>query len=228
VNSPSQSERRERECDSHRPAVKPGFIKVCGITRLGDARHAMQQGATALGFVFWPKSPRAVSPETARDIIAALPHGLTPVGVFVNEPAARVREVMALTGIQTVQLHGDEAPEEFASLGCPLLKSVTLDRLPEAIRGWSGATTWLLDAADPIRRGGTGTAIDWERAAGVARHHQIVLAGGLTPLNVEEAIRTVRPFGVDVSSGVEASPGVKDFEKVSAFLATARRAFGAL
>ena len=153
---------------------------------------------------------------------------VTPVGVFVNEPAAQVREVMALTGIKAVQLHGDETPEEFTFLECPLLKSVTLDRLAETVRGWPADTTWLLDAADPVRRGGTGTPIDWDRAAVGARHHQVVLAGGLTPMNVEEAIRTVRPLGVDVSSGVETSPGVKDFEKVSAFLATARRAFAAL
>jgi phosphoribosylanthranilate isomerase len=208
--------------------VSDRFIKVCGITRLVDALHALQKGATALGFVFWPRSPRAISPEVAKDIIAALPHGLTPVGVFVNETAGRVREVMALTGVQAVQLHGDEVPEEFTVLECPLLKSVTLDRLPETVPGWPGDTTWLLDAADPARRGGTGMPIDWERAAVVARHHKVVLAGGLTPLNVEEAIRTVRPFGVDVSSGVETSPGIKDFEKVSAFLATARRAFAAL
>ena len=208
--------------------MSDGFIKVCGITRLVDALHALQKGATALGFVFWPRSPRAISPEAAKDIIAALPHGLTPVGVFVNEPAMRVREVMALTGVRAVQLHGDEVPEEFTCLECPLLKSVTLDRLPETVRGWPDDTTWLLDAADPVRRGGTGMPIDWERAAVAARHHKVVLAGGLTPLNVEEAIRTVRPFGVDVSSGVETSPGIKDFEKVSAFLATARRAFAAL
>jgi phosphoribosylanthranilate isomerase len=204
------------------------FVKVCGITRLVDALHALQQGATALGFVFWSTSPRAIAPEAAREIIAALPKGVTPVGVFVNETAAQVRDVMNRAGITAVQLHGDEAPEDFAFLECPLLRSMTLDRTAEASRGWPVDTTWLVDAFDPVRRGGTGTPVDWERAAIIARHHRVVLAGGLTPLNVEEAIRTVRPFGVDVSSGVETSPGVKDFAKVSAFLTNARRAFAAL
>src|SRR5688500_14387492 len=95
------------------------FIKVCGITRLADALHALREGATALGFVFWPRSPRAIRPEVAKDIIAALPDGSATVGVFVNETAGGVREVMALTGVSAVQLHGDEVPEEFTCLGCP-------------------------------------------------------------------------------------------------------------
>jgi len=204
------------------------ILKVCGMTRLVDALHALQQGATALGFVFWPTSPRAISPQEAREIIAALPTGTTSVGVFVNEPPEQVREVVTVSGVTAVQLHGDEDPERFDFLECPLLRSVTLDDLAETSRGWPKETTWLLDASDRVRRGGTGMPIDWDRAAVVARHHKVVLAGGLTPSNVEEAIRTVRPFGVDVSSGVEASPGIKDFEKVSTFLANARQAFEAL
>jgi phosphoribosylanthranilate isomerase len=204
------------------------ILKVCGITRLADARHALQQGATALGFVFWAPSPRVISPVDARAIIAALPDTAVPVGVFVNESADQIREVAAVTGVKAVQLHGDETPGEFDSLDRPLFRSVTLDDLDETSRGWPAETTFLLDASDRVRRGGTGTAIDWSRAAAAARQHRLVLAGGLTPLNVEEAIRTVRPYGVDVSSGVESSPGIKDFEKVSAFLANARRGFAAL
>jgi phosphoribosylanthranilate isomerase len=204
------------------------ILKVCGMTRLVDALHALQQGATALGFVFWPTSPRAISPQDAREIIAALPPGTTSVGVFVNEPPEQVREVVAVSGVTAVQLHGDEDPARFDFLECPLLRSVTLDDLAETSRGWPKETTWLLDASDRVRRGGTGMPIDWDRAAVVARHHKVVLAGGLTPSNVEAAIRTVRPFGVDVSSGVEASPGIKDFQKVSTFLANARQAFEAL
>ena len=202
------------------------FIKVCGITRRADALHALQQGATALGFVFWPKSPRAISPGAARDIVAALPAATTTVGVFVNEAPERVRDVIAATGVTAVQLHGDEEPGDFDFLDRPVLRSVTLDDVAETSRGWPPGTTWLLDAADRVRRGGTGTCIDWSRAAVVARQHKVVLAGGLTPLNVEEAIRTVQPFGVDVSSGVEASPGIKDFAQTSLFLLNARRAFG--
>jgi phosphoribosylanthranilate isomerase len=204
------------------------FIKVCGITRLGDALHAFEQGATALGFVFWPTSPRAISPADAREIIAALPSGATPVGVFVNEPAEQVREVVAVTGVKAVQLHGDEVAEDFDIFEGSLLRSVTLDNLGETSRRWPAATTWLLDAADHVRRGGTGVRIDWDRAAVLARHHKIVLAGGLTPSNIADAIQAVRPFGVDVSSGVETSPGIKDFDKMSTFLASARSAFAAL
>jgi phosphoribosylanthranilate isomerase len=204
------------------------ILKVCGITRRADAIHALQQGATALGFIFWPKSPRVIEPGDAREIIAALPHGVMSVGVFVNESADQVRNAVTVSGVKAVQLHGDESPADFGFLEGPLLRSVTLDDLAETSRGWPTATTWLLDASDRVRRGGTGVAIDWDRAAIVARRHKVVLAGGLTPANVEEAIRVVRPFGVDVSSGVEASPGIKDFEKVSAFLTNARRAFATL
>jgi phosphoribosylanthranilate isomerase len=201
------------------------FIKICGITRLVDALHAVQQGATALGFVFWPKSPRAIAPAAAREIIAALPPRVMPVGVFVNETPGKLREVLDVTGVKAVQLHGDETLADYEFIECPVFKSVTLDDLAERSRGWPIETTWLLDAADPVRRGGTGVAIDWDRAAAAARYHNVVLAGGLTPVNVEEAIRTVRPIGVDVSSGVEASPGIKDFAKVTSFLSNARRAF---
>jgi phosphoribosylanthranilate isomerase len=204
------------------------ILKVCGITRLVDALHALQQGATALGFVFWDRSPRQIDTGQAKEIIAALPKGTTAVAVFVNESVEQVQEVVNVTGVSVVQLHGDETAGDFDRLDCPLLRSVTLDDLVETSRRWPAETTFLLDANDRVRRGGTGQAIDWDRAAVAARHHRLVLAGGLTPLNVEEAIRTVRPRGVDVSSGVESSPGIKDFEKVSAFLANARRGFAAL
>jgi phosphoribosylanthranilate isomerase len=204
------------------------MLKVCGITSLVDALHAVREGATALGFVFWPTSPRVISPERARDIVAVLPNDVTPVGVFVNERPDQVRAVVTTTGIKAVQLHGDESAQDFDFLECPVLRSVTLDEMSETSRRWPAETTWLIDAADRVRRGGTGVAVDWARAYTVARHHKVVLAGGLTPANVEEAIRTVRPFGVDVSSGVEASPGIKDVEKVAQFLVNARRAFANL
>ena len=204
------------------------MLKICGITRLVDALHAVKEGATALGFVFWTSSPRAIAPEEAKDIIAALPPKVTPVGVFVNELPQKLREVMKMTGVRAVQLHGDERLADYEFIECPLLKSATLGDVAETARAWPEETTLLLDAADRVKRGGTGVVVDWGRAAVAARIHKVVLAGGLTPLNVEEAIRTVRPVGVDVASGVEASPGVKDFAKVSAFLTNARRAFAAL
>jgi phosphoribosylanthranilate isomerase len=204
------------------------ILKICGITRLVDALHAAREGATALGFVFWPDSPRRISPEQAREIIAVLPSEVTPVGVFVNEPPDGVRDVVSTTGIKAVQLHGDEVAHDFDFLECPILRSVTLEEMSERSRRWPAGTTWLLDAADRVRRGGTGVPIDWSRAYAVARHNKVVLAGGLTPSNVEEAIRTVQPFGVDVSSGVESSPGIKDVEKVASFVTNARRAFALL
>lgn len=202
------------------------FLKVCGITRLTDALYAVEQGATALGFVFWSGSPRAVTPDRARQIVAELPSIVMTVGVFVNESVAGIRSVVGATGITAVQLHGDEPPAYADALGWPVFRSVTLDSAEDAGSAWGLETTLLLDAADPERRGGTGRTVDWTRAAALARGRRVVLAGGLTPANVAEAIATVRPFGVDVSSGVEEAPGVKDFSKVAQFLANARAAFG--
>jgi phosphoribosylanthranilate isomerase len=200
------------------------IIKICGITRLEDALHAAEHGATALGFVFWPRSPRCVQPATAAGIIAALPAGVTPVGLFVNDLADRIRDIVAETGIRTVQLHGDEPATFAALLATPVMRAISLDRRKE-IATWPAGTTFLVDAADPIRRGGTGTLIDWRRAAVLARGCRLVLAGGLTPENVAEAIEVVDPSGVDVSSGVEDAPGIKNPGKVARFLASARSAF---
>jgi phosphoribosylanthranilate isomerase len=201
------------------------FLKICGITRLEDARRALDEGATALGFVFWTRSPRAVTPERAADIVAALPATVTTVGVFVNDSIDSVREIVTATGIAAVQLHGDEPANYADAIGRPILRSVTLDDASETYGAWPKDTTWLLDAADRVRRGGTGMQVDWRRASVIARDRRVVLAGGLTPDNVADAIAAVQPYGVDVSSGVEATPGVKDGDKVARFLANARRAF---
>jgi phosphoribosylanthranilate isomerase len=200
------------------------FIKVCGITRLTDALHATQQGATALGFVFWPKSPRYIEPERAAGIIAELPSSLLSVGVFVNESLDGIRDTVGKSGITAVQLHGDEPPAYADALEWPLLRSVTTDEADMMCSAWPVETTFLVDAADRVRRGGTGGRVNWARAAEMARGHRVVLAGGLTPENVKLAITSVRPYGVDVSTGVEESPGVKDFDKVARFVANARSA----
>lgn len=182
---------------------------------------AADLGAAAIGFVFWPRSPRYVEPDVAREIAAALPASVVCVGVFVNQEAAQVRQTSAHVRLGAVQLHGDESPEYAAALMEPVIKAVplaegfdpaTLDTFPRAI-------TVLLDAADPVRRGGTGTAVDWTIAARAAARRPVVLAGGLTPGNVVEAVRTVRPYAIDVSSGVEAAPGRKDPDKLKAFFA---------
>ena len=209
-------------------AASSMFLKICGITQLSDALHAVEHGAGALGFVFWPRSPRYVRPEHAADIIAALPAGVDAVGVFVNEAVDGIRAVVAQTGINTVQLHGDETPAYAEALGWPVLRAVALEQIEAASSVWPPETTFLMDAVDPVRRGGTGSTVDWTRAAAAARSRRVVLAGGLTPENVADAIATVRPCGVDVSSGVEDAPGVKDPDKVARFLARARSAFDRL
>jgi len=201
------------------------IAKVCGMTRLTDALHAAQHGATAVGFVFWPRSPRYVDPERAAEIIAELPGTVTPVGVFVNQPVDEIRRVASTSGITTIQLHGDEPPAYGDALGWPVWRAVALDHADEALDGWPLTTTVLLDAHDPVRRGGTGQIIDWARAAGMTAGRRVVLAGGLTPENVAEAIGASRPYGVDVSSGVEDAPGIKNFDKVARFLERARAAF---
>jgi phosphoribosylanthranilate isomerase len=201
------------------------LIKICGITRLSDALHAVEHGAGALGFVFWPQSPRYIAPERAAEIIVSLPPDVDAVGVFVNESVDGIRAIVAKTGISAVQLHGDETPDYAASLGWPVLKAINVEEAEKAADRWPAGTTFLMDAADPVRRGGTGIPVDWQQAAAAARGRRVVLAGGLTPDNVAAAIETVRPFGVDVSSGVEDAPGVKNQDKVARFLASARSAF---
>ena len=199
------------------------IVKVCGITRLADALHAVHHGASALGFVFWPASPRCIAPEGAAAIVRELPATVTAVGVFVNQAADEVARIAATAGIATIQLHGDEPPEYAATFEWPVWRALSLAAASNGtLSSWPLDTTIVLDAHDPVRRGGTGQPIDWARAADVARSRRVVLAGGLTPDNVRDAIATVRPYGVDVSSGVEEAPGVKNFEKVARFLERAR------
>ena len=199
------------------------FLKICGITRLEDAEHAVASGATALGFVFWPRSPRYIAPDVAAAIVARVPPGVTTVGLFVNEPVEGIRRAVREAGVASVQLHGDEPVSYAAELTQPLLRALDVDQALDT--DWPPETTILLDAADRERRGGTGTRVDWARAEPVARKRRVVLAGGLSPENVETAIDQVGPWGVDVSSGVETAPGVKDAVRVSEFLRRARLAF---
>jgi phosphoribosylanthranilate isomerase len=189
------------------------FVKICGITRAQDADAAVAAGARALGFVFWPGSPRFIDPYRARAIVSRLPPFVTPVGLFVNQPREYVEGVASLVRLGAVQLHGDETAEYAETIRHPVIKAVTLG---DSIEEWPKRVTVLLDAHDPARRGGTGRTIDWTAAAAVATRRPILLAGGITPANVVDAIARVRPFGVDVSSGVERSPGVKDPEKLTA------------
>lgn len=196
------------------------FLKICGITRVEDAEHAVEHGATAVGFVFWPASPRYIAPSSAAAIVARVPSSVATVGVFVNEPVAAIRRAVEQSGISTVQLHGDEPVSYASELTQPLLRAMGVEAA--AATDWPLDTTILLEAADRDRRGGTGTRVDWAKAESVARIRRVVLAGGLSPENVAEAVDQVRPWGVDVSSGVEAAPGVKDPARVAVFLERAR------
>jgi phosphoribosylanthranilate isomerase len=191
------------------------IVKVCGITRPEDALAAVAAGATAIGFIFWPGSPRQVTADQARRVTRELPAFVTSVGVFVNQPLEEIEAAVRTAGLSAVQLHGDEDRGFASRLSRPVIKAVS-QRLEEA-RDWPAAVTLLVDAHDPQRRGGTGQKADWTAAAGLARERRIVLAGGLTSENVSKAVQQVRPFGVDVSSGVESSPGIKDHGRIRAF-----------
>ena len=202
-------------------------VKVCGITNAEDAVAAVEAGADALGFIFYEKSPRHVMPAVASRIIAALPPLVLPIGVFVNERLATVRTIMDTCGLAMAQLHGDETATYCHELARPAMKALRLrDRgsllaLAE-YQGRGGIRGFVLDTYSEFAYGGTGQVADWGLAAEVAKSTSVLLAGGLTPDNVADAVRTVRPYGVDVSSGVESAPGRKDHGKVRAFLEAVR------
>ncbi len=197
------------------------FVKICGITRAEDAEAAVAYGAMAIGFIFWAKSRRYVEPARAQAIVRTLPLFVTPVGVFVNESAEAMNAVAAQARLGAVQLHGDEGPELLDDLVPPVVKAVgRIDE--ETATRWPLRVRLLVDADDQVHRGGTGVRADWAAAAVLARQRPIVLAGGITPANVAEAVTTVRPFGIDVSSGVEDAPGIKNPEKLRALFEALR------
>jgi phosphoribosylanthranilate isomerase len=200
--------------------------KICGITRVEDALLAAEAGADAIGLVFYDKSPRAVDVRQARTILAALPPFVTSVGLFVNASRCFIGEVLDAVPLDLLQFHGDETPEQCEGHGRPWFKALRVrpgdDLRAEAAR-FSGARAILLDAYVPGVPGGTGERFDWKLIpADLPR--PLILAGGLTPDNVAEAIASVRPYGVDVSGGVEASRGIKDAAKVTAFIRRVREA----
>jgi len=198
-------------------------IKICGLTNLTDARAAWEAGADFLGFVLYRRSPRGITARTLRRIRDRLPAGPRCIGVFVNEPGEEVLRVAADCGLYAVQLHGDEPARDFAQLPLRIWRAVRLarGRSNPAPKSWP-ADRYVLDAAVPGAYGGTGKLTDWRRAAELAGKHPVMLAGGLTPANVADAIRQVQPMGVDVASGVEKAPGKKDIRKLISFIAAAR------
>jgi phosphoribosylanthranilate isomerase len=199
------------------------LIKICGLTSADDARRAVDAGATAIGMVFWPGSPRVVTLEQAEAVVGAVGAQVLTVGVFVDATREAIDHVMRRVSLGAAQLHGQESPAFVEVLPWSVIKAVPVPAegpLPD-LAPWAGVRI-LLDAHDPVRRGGTGQVVDWTRAAALAATRPVILAGGLTPDNVGEAVMRVRPAGIDVSSGVEQSPGVKDVAKVRALIAAVR------
>jgi phosphoribosylanthranilate isomerase len=200
------------------PAVR---IKICGITNWTDANCAIQSGADLLGFNFYPRSPRYITPRKARGIVRRLPRGVSAVGVFVNETEDRMLAIAQTVGLDYLQLHGDEPPAAVARLKRKV-RIIRAFRVRKPFRAaqlapFRQAHAILLDGFDPRLTGGTGRAFDWTLARRAKPYGRIFLAGGLTPENIGEAIRIVRPYAVDVCSGVEARPGKKDAARLRAF-----------
>ena len=195
-------------------------VKICGITRPEDGVIAAELGADAIGLVFYPPSPRFVGPETAQRIVAALPPFVAVVGLFMNAEPATVQTVLTEVPLRLLQFHGNEGPEECAAFGLPYLKAVPMGagaEVPDYEQRFAGAAGLLLDSHGGQKMGGTGQGFDWTRIP-AQRQKPLILAGGLHPGNITQAIRQVRPYAVDVSSGVESAKGVKDAKLMRAFL----------
>ena len=199
-------------------------VKICGITRVADALAASEAGADALGFMFYASSPRCMNHERAAEIIRELPPFVAKVGVFVNPTEAEVREAIARCGLDTLQFHGEETPEFCRKFGLKTIKAFRIrDAASLQATGAYSGETWLLDSYVAGQLGGTGARFNWDLAVEAVRSRRpVILAGGLTPENAAEAVRQVRPYGLDVSSGVESAPGLKDAAKVHAFIAAAK------
>jgi phosphoribosylanthranilate isomerase len=205
----------------------PVRIKICGITNLEDARVAVQAGADALGFIFVSQSPRFIELNDATDIIHTLPPFVATVGVFVDASVETVRMFSEICGLDTLQFHGEESPsycQRFTDF--KVIKAFRIqdaDSLQQLPQYKSCTSAWLLDSYVPGKPGGTGTCFNWDLATQAKNlGHPVILAGGLTPDNVSPAVQTVRPFGIDVSSGVESAPGRKDPQKIAQFIQAAR------
>jgi phosphoribosylanthranilate isomerase len=200
-------------------------VKICGVTTIEDAVLAAELGASAIGLVFWPGSPRVVAREQAQAIVAALPPFVSAVGVFVDQQD-EAAQIARETGLTAVQFHGDEPPGSYRAFPIRVIKAITVRDLSareEAAAVPAGATV-LLDAHDRVTRGGTGRTIDWSIASMIARERRVILSGGLHAANVADAVEAVQPYAIDVSSGVESAPGRKDPAKLRALFAALRAA----
>lgn len=201
-------------------------VKICGITNLDDAQVAIDAGADMIGFIFYPPSPRYIAPEQAQKITEQLPPHVDAVGVFVNETVEAVTQVAEVSGVQRVQLHGDEVPSACAALPWPVIKAFRFTEhvRPEMMADYTTVDAFLIEGFHATLYGGGGAMADWQQVATLHDYGRIILAGGLTPENVSDSIRVAQPYAVDVGSGVEASPGKKDWRKVRTFVRQAKQA----
>ena len=201
-------------------------IKICGIVNSDDAFAAINYGADALGFVFYSESPRAIMPEEAKKIISSLPPFVTTIGVFVDRSKKDLDKIASYTGVDVVQLHGSEPPE-YCNLGKKVIKAIRVKELSdlEQLNRYKDISAFLLDTYSQDVIGGTGQIFNWEIAVEAKKFGRIILAGGLTPENIEEAVKLVQPYAVDVASGVEGrKKGVKDHKKLRLFIERAKNA----
>jgi len=200
-------------------------IKICGLTRLEDALCAASCGADAVGFIFHGPSPRSLPPERAKEIIAALPGGIAKVGVFVNRTADEVKRTAEACGLDLIQLHGDETPAYCRLFPAELIIKAVSPRTPEDLEALAAyeVRAFLMDSRDAGRYGGTGKRVDWELAAKLREKYPLILAGGLGAENIAEALTSVAPEAVDINSGCEVSPGIKDQDLMRRIIGTIRR-----
>ncbi len=199
------------------------FVKICGITNLEDAQHAVRCGADAIGFVFFEESPRFVSHRRAADIAKSLPEHISKIGVFVNSDLKFVRDIVKHVNLSAVQLLGNDGPDDLVNFETSVIKVFRVKKEfdVEVMKNYI-VDAFLLDAFHQGSFGGTGKTFDWNLAVKAKEYGRIILSGGLTPENVEDAVRFVRPYGVDVSSGVESAPGKKNPAKVREFIMRAK------
>ena len=194
-------------------------VKICGMTNLNDVKVAVDGGVDAVGFIFYKKSPRSVTMQTVREIVLELPPFVDSVGVFVDETAEQINKIADRCNLDRVQLHGDESPAFCKKIRRRVIKAIRVKDI-QSLKKLSDypVSSFLLDTFSEDQYGGTGKVFDWNLAFPAKRYGPIILAGGLTPNNVRQAIQRIRPYGVDVCSGVESQPGIKDHKKMKAFL----------
>jgi phosphoribosylanthranilate isomerase len=208
--------------------MRPFHVKICGITRVEDALAAAALGADFVGLNFYPDSPRHIDAAVAAEIVRALPKGIEVVGVFVNESPGEINRIVEEVGLHLAQLHGAETPEASSLVRVPVIKALRIESADDIVAAEQYKVDLFLIDTPSETWGGSGKKGDWKLAAEACRKLRAFLAGGLTPENVAEAVRTVNPYGVDVSSGVERAPGLKDRTKMAVFMDRAREAAKAI